>query len=148
MHHLDNRLLLSQTNYTNYECFEKAVLKSALKLSINTMYNTCTTEEKIREKQQELKDLEAKLKKEKEELTEVMLSEPTVILAEYLHEKLCHQNHIDWCGRHYEKWWNLDKTYTKKDYYNRAQKIIENFAKIWTTDIKKIIEIITPALSR
>lgn len=51
-------------------------------------------------------------------------SNTIICLAEFLHEKLCHQNHTDGCSWHYEKWSDFDNSWTKKRYYAMAKKLL------------------------
>lgn len=50
-----------------------------------------------------------------------MSTEEAKELAEYLHGKQCHYNHIDECGWYYSENWN---DHSRKRYLNRATKLL------------------------
>lgn len=47
---------------------------------------------------------------------------PEIKLATLLHQKLCHSNHIDYCGWDYESWGNMG--YAKESYLAKAKAIL------------------------
>jgi hypothetical protein len=75
-----------------------------------------TLKEKIAQLQSELKEAQ----KEEQQLA----SGSPVAIANLLHEKMCHHNHIDGCSWGYETW-DMPKG-TRADYVKRARKLLAN----------------------
>ena len=78
-------------------------------------------EEKIKQHEQGLKDLQA-------QLIEAKLESPDHQLAKELHSMLCHLNHTDGCGWHYEYKNKKDDWtgYAHTEYLKKAQKLIHH----------------------
>jgi hypothetical protein len=72
------------------------------------------------------KQIEALEKQKKElerKLEEAKSLTPAQQLAEILHSKICHWNHTDGCGWHYESW--INPGYSRKEYLEKAKGILE-----------------------
>ena len=82
-------------------------------------------EEKIKQHEQGLKDLQAQLVEAKLE-AEAKLESPDHQLAKELHGMLCTWNHTDGCGWHYEVHNKIDDWtgYAHSEYLKKAQKLI------------------------
>lgn len=72
--------------------------------------------------QQEIDRLQAELVKLQEH--ELFLkNNPTIALAERLHEALCGHNHTDGCDWYYRSWKDANWQYSKQEYYDKAAKL-------------------------
>lgn len=68
-------------------------------------------------------------------------------LADMLHDNLCHMNHADYCGYHYEKWDTFvdgkDKYSAKQNYYTRVVNLINLLPGLKLEGYLEIIQTIT-----
>lgn len=89
----------------------------------------------IEEKQKEIEKL-------RQEAKQVKTMKPKYVLAEKLHECLCHHNHTDACGWFYEKnWddpWNSEYSAHSR-YLEKAENVI---AVVGTDDVDYIMNIV------
>lgn len=67
------------------------------------------------------------LRKDFQEVCEEMNKPNDVILAEKLHERLCHWNHADNCEWFYDKWENHRRGGSRERYLVMARTILSHF---------------------
>lgn len=70
-----------------------------------------------------IKELELELEKLKKEQVEYSVLPAEYKLADVIHSKLCHYNHTDGCGWHYESWKNIGSA--RQGYIDQAKSILK-----------------------
>lgn len=83
---------------------------------------------------EKIKELEEEIKKLKIQQNEFNSLPEEQRLAEAMHSKMCHSNHTDMCGWHYESW--INPGYAKTEYMKKAQAILK------IVDIQTALEIV------
>lgn len=76
-----------------------------------------------RELEKEIYALQTRVKETKEELEKISEQPIDQRIAEALHNKLCHANHIDGCGWDYSNWNN--PCYTRMSYLAKAEALMD-----------------------
>jgi hypothetical protein len=69
-----------------------------------------------------IKELESELRLKKEQVAYTVMPVEHQ-LADMLHSKLCHLNHTDRCGWHYESWTRIGTT--RQSYIDKAKAILK-----------------------
>lgn len=77
--------------------------------------NTSQKLSQINKAKEELEKLQA-------EYDELVNLSPECIIADYIHDKMCHHNHTDGCGWYYEDWKNPGHAH--KLYIAKAQQLM------------------------
>ena len=67
---------------------------------------------------EKIRELEREKSKIQKEINRLHSLRPEIRLAEWLHEKLCIQNHTDGCGFWYESW--EKPTYSRVEWFRKA----------------------------